>query len=457
MKKVVNIISVIFILLLFYLTKNENILPLTVSFSMYTLYSSIFSAVRIKNNNYKIFKYSVLAILIIGIPLIVISYAIGEFLDINKLNIINIFMVLSLLSNIILKMTNEYLEKIGCKKLNKNLINTYKLILLIVKIILIILFFGIFSVPSYINIILLYSVDIIVTLSLEIIIYLLILKKTKKKSEEKINYIPEIKNILINNKVDVSYKIINSSYIYISIIFLYYILSNKYNYSYDNVGIYITNIYFYGLLAMYYIYKLIKKYLNINIDDNFNNNINRVIKVTLPISILLIILSEPLSKIIFNSSSNILIGVIPLLFVYIFYDFIMNTSIRFNNSKKNIIILIIGLIIKIIFELPLINAIYRMGYSLELGSTLSISLGLIITIILGIIFIKNKLKLSLLDNFNNLLNIVYENIIYTLILVLFTFIVKTHTDTFINSLLVIMFYLFITFLFYLLKRILTKK
>ena len=87
---------------------------------------------------------------------------------------------------------------------------------------------------------------------------------------------------------------------------------------------------------MYYIYKLIKKYLNINIDDNFNNNINRVIKVTLPISILLIILSEPLSKIIFNSSSNILIGVIPLLFVYIFYDFIMNTSIRFNNGKKNI-------------------------------------------------------------------------------------------------------------------------
>ena len=117
----------------------------------------------------------------------------------------------------------------------------------------------------------------------------------------------------------------------------------------------------------------------------------------------------------------------------------------------------IGLIIKVIFEIPFINSIYRMGYSLILGSTLSMVLGLIVSIILGIIIIKNKFKLNLLNNFNNILNIVYECIIYSLILILFTFIINIDSLGIIKNILIIMFYIIISLVYYIFKKKLTNK
>ena len=88
---------------------------------------------------------------------------------------------------------------------------------------------------------------------------------------------------------------------------------------------------------------------------------------------------------------------------------------------------------------------------------MSIILGITISTIIGIILIRNKLKLSLLDNFNNILNIIYSNIIYTLILVLFTFIIKVDIDKIFNSILVIIFYIFISIVFYIIKKKLINK
>ena len=71
--------------------------------------------------------------------------------------------------------------------------------------------------------------------------------------------------------------------------------------------------------------------------------------------------------------------------------------------------------------------------------------------------IKKKLKLSLLNNFNDILNMIYENIIYSLVLVLFTFIVKVNINSIIKSILVIIFYIFITIIFYITKEKIAKK
>ena len=128
-----------------------------------------------------------------------------------------------------------------------------------------------------------------------------------------------------------------------------------------------------------------------------------------------------------------------------------------NNRDKNVLIaLVIGIAVKILFEVPLINTIYRMGYSLTLGSIVSIVLGFIVSIIIGIILIKTKLKINLLDNFNSLLNIVYESIIYALVMVIFTLLVKIDTHTMISSILVIIFYIFITIIFYIIKKKINK-
>ena len=128
------------------------------------------------------------------------------------------------------------------------------------------------------------------------------------------------------------------------------------------------------------------------------------------------------------------------------------------NKEKNIIILLLtSLITKIIFEVPLINSAYRMGYAASFGSIASIILGLIVSIIIGIILLTRKLKINLLDNFDSILNIIYENIILCLILVLFTLIVKVDTNNIINSILVILFYSFITIIYYIIRKIIISK
>lgn len=476
MKKVENILIITFILLLFYLTKDINILPLTISFSIYILFNSIFKTTSIKkvveelhNKKYyysrdKILLYTLISISLTGVLLTSISYLIGNLLNIDKLNIINIFMSISVLSNVMIKIITEYLEVLGYKKISNNLLKIYNIIVLSIEIILSILLFKVFKLDNNINHILLYSVNVIVFIIIMILLYIIIFKNrksiTKKEEENKINYLFKIKEILISNQIETIYYIINSTYIYISIIILYFVLINKYNYNNVIVETLISNTYFYGLIIIYIIYKIINKYLNIdysNIKNTFNNNINKIIKTTLNISILLIILSIPINNLLIGNKYNVLSSLSILLFFFIIYNYIVNISIKYNKNKTTLIIILIGLIIKIIFELPFINSFYRMGYNLILGSIFSTILGLVISIILGIIIIKHKFKINLLENFNNILNIIYESIIYTLVIVLLTLIVKIDKVGIINNLLIIFFYIFITILFHIIKRILTKK
>lgn len=457
MKKVVNLLSIVFILLLFYLTRNSNILNLIISFSLYILFYSIFSTISFNKNSFKLYKFSLLFILIIGIVLTFVSYLLGSLLNIHFLNIINVCMVGAFLSNILLKITRDYLNVINYKKLSNNILIIYNFITIIIKILLLIFLFGIFKINSNIGIMLLYLVDVIVFIVFGIMLYILVFRKIKNSSKDSVNYIKEIKNILINDKINVIYRIINSSYVYTSIIVLYFVLKNRYNYSYDDVSRIITNTCFYGLFVIYMLYLLIRRHLNIDVKNSFNNNLNRVFRIMSIITLLLTFISKPISYILFGSDYNILVSLVPLLFSFIFYDFIINTSINYNKKKNIIISLIVGFFVKMLFEIPLINAVYRMGFSLVFGSILSTVLGFVVSSVICIIIIKIKLKISLLDNFNNILNILYDSIIYTLILVLFTFIINIDTNTIMSSILVILFYICITFLYIYIRKKLVRK
>ena len=472
MKKMANIIKIIYILLIFYLTKEINILPLVVSFSMHMLYSGVFSTTSVKdmisnyhiNKNYgmrdRIFKYSILSINVVGVLLIILAYHMGNILNIGYLNIINIFMTISVISDTMLKIIKEYLEVVGYKKLSNSLLDIYNVLVYITGIIVNILLFKVFKLDYYINFSILYIINTIVFILFAILIYILIFKnieKNKLLKKEKISN--KINKILITNIPLTIYNIINGTYVYVSIIILYYVLSNKYNYSYDRVGVLISNTYFYGLIILYYITVLVNKYLNIdykNIKNNFNNNVNKIIKVSLNLTILLIIISKPLSNIFINNNYNILSNILPLVFFYVIYNFMINININYIKESNTIIILIIGLIVKVLFEIPLINTLYRMGYSLILGSTISSIFGLVVSSIISIIFIKNKFKLNLLDNFNNILNIIYECIIYTLVVVLFTLVIKIDTVDVMDSILIVVFYIFITIIFHIVEKRILK-
>lgn len=478
MKKIINVLLIVFILLLFYLTNDADTLSLVVSFSIFILFYSAFSTTSIKNclekyynkkNCYyvnKIFKYSIICVAFLGVFLTIVAYLFGNFLKIEHLNIINIFMSLALVSTVLLKLVDEYLNVIGYKKISNNLINLYYILVLLINIILSILLFRVFKLNSYLNFILLYLVEIIVFIVLMLIVYLMIKKKKKKKKnlrigeEVKIDYIGEIRGIFINNFSKTFSNIVKASYIYISVIILYYTLINRYNYRYELVDKLITNTYFYGLFIMSFIYKLINKMLNIDynkVQANFNCNVNRLIKMNLNLSILLAVLSVPLNSLLFKNDYNILISLIPLLFVYSLYDYIVNVNIKYTKKRGTIIILLIGLFIKIIFELPLISSVYRMGYVLTSGTILSTIIGLLGSVIAGLIIIRNQFKLNLLDDFVGLLNIIYESIIYALVLIIFTLIVKIDRVGLMENIFIIVFYLFISFIFFSVKRILSKK
>lgn len=476
MKKILNILYFLLMIFLFYFTKDSNMLLFTMSFSMFIIFSSLFSSTSIKdkinkfnNNKYyysskKIFKYTIIFISIIISILMLISYLFSLLINIKGISLVNICMCIYLYTNIIMKIEGEYI--------NNKIINIYNIINIILVFISIILLYKVFHFDNYINICILYLINIINFIFFNIMFYIFIFRKNKyvkKREENKINYIKEAKNCLITNKINTIFNIIKSSYIYFSIIILYFILINKYNYSYDTIGNYITSIYLYGIGVIYFIYKIIN---NIYIDSfnelknkiinrneyNIYNFINKIINVTISLMVLLIIISKPINNILFNGSTiNIILDVSYLLFFYIFYEVIININMICNKEKNVIIILLIGLVISLITSIPIINSSYRMGYNLVSGSIMSIILGITISTIIGIILIRNKLKLSLLDNFNNILNIIYSNIIYTLILVLFTFIVKVDIDKIFNSILVIIFYIFISIVFYIIKKKLINK
>lgn len=484
MKKISNIISFLLLILLYNFTKDSNMFLLTLSFSMLIIYTSIFSTTSIKskletlyNKKYyysinKIFKNSIILVTIITLVLTLISYLTSLLINIKGLSIVNISMCIYLLTSTIIKLEGEYISIIKSKKLGNNLLNIYNIVNNILLLITIILLYKVFKLENYLNISILYLISLIPFIIINILIYIFIFKNKKevqKREENKLNYIKETKKILVTNKISTIFNIIQSSYIYLIIVILYFILTNKYNYNYDTIGIYITSIYFYGINTIYFIYKIIK---SIYIDkfneikdkiinkENYNliNIINKIVSLSISLTILLIIISKPLNNLLFNNKDmNIILNVSYILVFYILYNLIINLNIICNKEKNIIITLFTGLIITLITSIPIINSSYRMGYNLVGGSLISIILGITISIIIGIILIKKKLKLSLLNNFNDILNMIYENIIYSLVLVLFTFIVKVNINSIIKSILVIIFYIFITIIFYITKEKITKK
>mgnify|MGYP000383499759 FL=1 len=483
MKKVIYLLYFILLMILYHFTRNTNIFLLTISFSLLLLFNSIFSTMNIKNkiqeyydnkyyySNKKILKGSIIFIGIITIILMLISYLIGLLINIKGITLVNISMCIYIFTNNIIKLESEYFSIEKYKKLGNNLINVYKITNIILTIITIIILYKVLNLDNYINISILYLISLLPFIIFNLLFYFIIFKNnkcSKKREENKINYIKVIKKSIITNKIKVLYSIITSSYFYTSIIMLYFLLINKYNYTYDVVGTYITNTYLYGLIIIYFIYLFIKN----NYIDKFNmlldkiknkedyniyNFINKITNVTLSITILLIIISKPLNNIIFNNEINIILNVSYILFFYILYSIIIKISMICNKSKNIFITLLIGLIISIITNIPIINSSYRMGYDMASGSLISIILGFIISTIIGIILINKKLKLSLINNFNDILNIIYENIIYSLILILFTFIIKVNVTSITKSILVIIFYIFITIIFYIIKRKIINK
>lgn len=485
-KLIVKSIWIIAFILLYYITNKNDIFLFTVTFSLYLVLINIFSSDSFSklmkdyhDKNYiysenKIFKYGIIWALFLGAIIAIVCYFSSSIIVIKHLNIVSIFMSLSLIFTWIMNLENEYL-KINNKKMSDYLLNIFQIISFICFMIILILSYKVLKVPDYLKVSFLYLSSVISFLFINIILYFNYFRKKKKlpkrREELKINYFKEIKNKISFTSKTIIYKALSMSYIYISIIILFFSLTNRYNYKYATSSEIINNTYFYGLIFIYLIYLVIIRYYQNDVkalkesiqrkddgvDSKTNILLNRVFNVTMQVVIVMSVISGPICKVIFNTDTNIILGLLPLLFVIVIYKFILELNILVSKSKNIYITIITGLIVKIIFEIPLIDTIYRMGYSLSFGSILANVIGISTSIIIGMFYLYRKLKISFIDNFSKTLNIIYENILLCSILLLFTLIVKVDTTSFSLSFFVILFYLFITLIFLIIKKYLGKR
>ena len=145
-------------------------------------------------------------------------------------------------------------------------------------------------------------------------------KKFKNKTritrdELKINYYLDIKRIFKTNTYISLINVIKYAYIYISIIVSYRVLTIRYNYSIIDTTEILTHTYFYSLLLVLLIY-LIYKYKNTIILNNIKKIIENKetdkyiiissyyiekLSIYLPVSLITILISKPIYKLIFKN------------------------------------------------------------------------------------------------------------------------------------------------------------
>ena len=174
------------------------------------------------------------------------------------------------------------------------------------------------------------------------------------------------------------------------------------------------------------------------------------LKIILPISIILSIISPLICKIIFNAPDKSIYLVI-INFMILFLSLYNTTINELKNKKLLYVCISIGIITKLLTTIPLINAFYRMGYNLIYGDIVSTMISLLIPTIIGYMSSSNKSSKGE-KYLDKILNIFYENIILTIILIVLEFIIPITTNSYLKSILLVMLYLSISYAFFKIKN-----
>ena len=484
---VIDIISILFIIPLYYLTKDNNIFLYTLSLYLYLILSSMFKHINNYSNlkNYydkeyiyslnSIFKYTNVSIIVINIFVSIIVFLISLLLnglfDIKGLIIVNVVMSLTLFIKPILGNVSNFVLVYNFKKLSDNIENIYKVINLILLIIGSFVCFKILNIDDYVSICILYGVSFISFGLVYLLSYLLVLsnkikKKQFRKREERIDYKNEIVCLLSNNINKSVINIIKYGYFYISIIILYFILSNRYGYSYDKVSEVINNCYLYSMGVICVLVKIIfflegnrileiknnllnKKYNLIKVDDYLIN----IFKKLLILIVILSIISDSIWTVIFNNDNGYILYMFSNLGVfYVIYLFVSKICTDFISNKKMYIVLLSGLLIKLVLVVPMISSLYRMGYNLLYGDMLSSVVSYFIVIVMLIIFISKKCEIDFINKFDKILDIIYYNMILCVVLLLFSLVIPINVDSRIEGLKVIIIYIFVSFIYIVVRK-----
>lgn len=491
-KKYKNFIYIFALLVMLMFIKfmlyEKDIFSVVISFSMFLIFVNSYSHINIekevnelRNNNYiysqvRLFYLTILIVFLINLIYMGIIYIITLFLSDNYF-LFNYNYILLIMGSTIfviptLNILSQYLKANNLKKFGSILKLMFYIIWGFLSIILLIVNYKI-DISNYMFAIYIYLLEIFAFIVVILCCLLVIknkkifkLKQIKKREECKISLKNKLKNIFASNIKYSIKKVIYLSYYYVSIVFVFFILLYRYNYGYKEVISIMLDTYFYDfalilILVLYYILKYKKVISNTinNIKEKgiINNLLIDIANKVISVTILICILSGPILKLLFNSKNSIVfmffIWILPFILLYIIGIKLLEVS----SSKKVLYItLLTGILVKIVLTIPLINSFYRMGYNLIYGDIVANIIGMFVSYIMTILYLNKKYKIDFSNSFEKILNIVYENIILSLILIISSMVISLNVNSKSQALIVIIIYIVIYVIYNIIKNLLLK-
>ena len=451
-KKIYNLLLVIGYYILFYLML-QKINSIRLLSTMLINALLIIPLIGMARRRSRLSLYKILDTIVVVIFLFAIFLFLELFINLTDFILINSRTLYCLIISLcILPIILIMKEK---EKINKDIFNAF-----------IYVFLSLFLILNFIYIYISYAFNILndslLTLFylMQIISFLLsvlficFFKKIKNLFYLNVNDLRKYKINFGNNDSNLYFYTLNIFNFYSSILLVYYILVNKFYYSFEQI----SNLYnecYINLLAIIILVSFFVYYIFIkNNNKSIERQILNLFKISLPISIFISILSKPLFLLIYNSGKYYFL-MFMIWFILIISLYIL--LIKYATSKINIklinIVVLLGVIFKIILIYPLIGAVYRMGYNLIYGDILANMISYMVVIILLFVLLKKKRAISLKKYFDLLLTILYNNIIYSLILILLTLFIDIDVKTRFNAVIVILIYLLVSIIFAFLKKI----
>ncbi len=464
--KVIKLLNFLKIIPFYYITKSDSIYLYVLSLSLYNIYSLLFNNVSIysyiKDIYYvyvkkKIFMGAIKKIVIINLVLALITILLANITNLifNIEYTFVVFLTMSMTVSIdrIAYLFNEYFLSIKYKTLSYMLYSIYHIVDILLFIIIAYLSFKVFKLPNYISISLLYLSKMISFIIMIIVYYFRarnIRVKDNRMDDKNINYTKINKDIFrVDSKIYTL--IVRNVYFYISIILIYLILDSRYNYSVNYIHENITFMYFYSLSIVLLVIDIIKYRLG-KYKKYLTKYIYNLFKVSFLVFIMLSVLSYPIFNILFGNTNYMvyLIWASVLGLFLIMYDELFD---YIRNRKVLNISLYSGLIVKIVFVIPLVDSLYRMGYNLIFGEIISTILGFIVSIIINYIYIRNIYRLRNNKYLEKIFRVIYDNMFLLFMLLLLEFLVPVKSNNILISIMVIILYSFIGYIYYRIKRV----
>ncbi|MGI6329736.1 MAG: putative polysaccharide biosynthesis protein [Bacilli bacterium] len=169
---------------------------------------------------------------------------------------------------------------------------------------------------------------------------------------------------------------------------------------------------------------------DLKLKRTINKSLQVLLYVTIPMTLGLSFLT-PLVWTVFYGYNELGITIFSYsVFMALFLVIMSTLNITFqalNEPKKMLTFLITGIMIKIIFNIPLMKAFHSYGFHAAYGAVTATILGLITASVLILITIQRKYKINYEETFNRLLDILLATFVMVFILLLLQFIIPLNT------------------------------